>query len=61
MKKDATPKRKGLKRKIFDEKKGNPPLIKKEATTKCKGHRRKTPDEKRGNPKLQVAQKKDLQ
>jgi hypothetical protein len=48
MKKEATPKCKGLKRKTSDEK---------EATPKYKGLKKKTSDEKRGNPKMQGAQK----
>jgi hypothetical protein len=64
MKKEATPKCKGLKQKTSDEKRGNPqntrdlnqrPPMKKEATTKRKGLKRKTSDEKRGNPKMQGA------
>jgi hypothetical protein len=50
IKKEATPKCKGLKRKTSNEKRGNPetqlaqkerPLIKKEATPKCKGLKKK--------------------
>jgi hypothetical protein len=41
IKKEATPKRKGLKTKTSDEKRGNP---------KCKGLKTKTSDEIRNNP-----------
>jgi hypothetical protein len=43
MKKEATLKCKGLRKKTSDKKK--------EETLKCKGLRKKTSDEKRGNPK----------
>jgi hypothetical protein len=57
MKKEATPKRKGLKTKISDEERGNSntqggggskqrPLMKKEASLKCKGIKTKASDEK---------------
>jgi hypothetical protein len=68
MKKEATPKCKGLKTKTFDEKKRQPqnargskerPPMKKEATPKCKGLKRKTSN-KKSNPKMQRAQKNDL-
>jgi hypothetical protein len=58
MKKEATPKCKGLKAKTFNEKRGNPkmhggskqrPPMKKEATLKCIGLKTKTSEEKRGN------------
>jgi hypothetical protein len=64
MKKEATPKCKGLKQKTSDEKRGNPkntrdlnqrPPMKKEATPKCKGLKPNTLDKKRGNPKMQGA------
>jgi hypothetical protein len=73
MKKEATPKNaKGLIKKTFDEKRGNPkkrkvahqnrPPMKKETTPKnAKGLIKKTSDEKRGNPKKHKgAHKKDL-
>jgi hypothetical protein len=52
MKKEITPKCKGLKRKR--------PLIKKEETPKCKGLKRKSSGKKRANTKMQGAQKRDL-
>jgi hypothetical protein len=61
MKKEATPKCKGLGKKTFDEKRGNPKMQgakkkrhprKKEPTRKYKGLRKKTSDEKRGNSKM---------
>jgi hypothetical protein len=51
MKKEATPKRKGLKSKSSNEK---------EATPKCKELKSRTSIEKRGNLKTQGAQTKDL-
>jgi hypothetical protein len=53
MKKEATPKRKGLRKKTSDEKRGNP---------KCKGLKRKKKisDEKRGNPKRKGLRKKKI-
>jgi hypothetical protein len=69
MKREATPKCKGLRKNTFDEKRGNRkmqrakkkrPPMKKEATPKCKGLRKNTSDKKRGNPKMQGAKKKVL-
>jgi hypothetical protein len=51
MKKEETPKHKGLKIKTSDEKRGNP---------KRKGLKTKISDKKRGNLKTQEAQNKDL-
>jgi hypothetical protein len=51
MKKEATPKCKGLKSKTSNEK---------EATPKCKGLKPNTSNENRGNPKMQEAQIKYL-
>jgi hypothetical protein len=70
IKKEATLKCNGLKRKTFDRKRGNPktqgaqkeiPPMEKEATPKRKRLKRKTSDRKRGNLKTQEAQKKDIQ
>jgi hypothetical protein len=52
MKKEAIPKRKWLKRKNSNEKRGNP---------KTQGAQKKDLQWKRGNPKTQGAQKKNLQ
>jgi hypothetical protein len=69
MKKEATPKCKGLKTKTFDEKKRQPQNargskerhpMKKEATPKHKWLKRKISDKKRSKHKTQGAQKKDL-
>jgi hypothetical protein len=69
MKKEVTPKCKGLKPKTSDEKRGKPqnargsnqrPPMKKEATPKHKGFKPKTSDEKRGNSTMQGTQTKNL-
>jgi hypothetical protein len=70
IKKEATPKCKGLKRKTSNEKRGNPktqlaqkerPLIKRRQPQNARDSKRKTSDEKRGNPKMQGAKRKNPQ